>query len=311
MTETSIKYWSRGRSKSWEKLNQEFEEGSAVLFNCQGFFLFFLQEICSLVKPQCEKKTKQKETKKHPAKGCKELFLVSFIPGWSKMNQRIQSLHREEHRAILAAVKSGLVLGFIGKDRVKRVRKRRPLRVFNSLADTANTLSSPNTTDSAALLNSWEEIKLRGEKKISSSPDAEDGCEQRLSRLQCQSVSRVIYKPPLCPVFMHFELEWKNTTGLRCFVATFQALQEAVTGNKRKTGSVSCVCCRRYLSVSCQTTAAAWTDRGRDASHSLFMPCAHLVWWFSWKKKKKPCEEFPTVKATRCAHAHWAGRNYD
>lgn len=52
------------------------------------------------------------------------------------MNQRIQSLHREEHRAILAAVKRGLVLGFIGKDRVKSGRKRRPLRVFNSLPDT-------------------------------------------------------------------------------------------------------------------------------------------------------------------------------
>lgn len=80
------------------------------------------------------------------------------------MNQPIQSLHREEHRAILAAVKSGLVFGFIGKDRVKRVSERRPLTVFNSLADTANTLSSPNTTDRPALLNSWEEIKLRERK---------------------------------------------------------------------------------------------------------------------------------------------------
>lgn len=165
MTETSIKYWPRGRSKSWEKLNQEFEEGSAVLFNCQVFFFYLLQAIGSLVKPRCEKKNKTKGNEKHPAKGCKELFLVSFIPGWSKMNQRIQSLHREQHRAILAAVKSGLVLDFIGKDRVKRVRKRRPLRVFNSLADTANTLSSPNTTDSPALLNSWEEIIPREEKR--------------------------------------------------------------------------------------------------------------------------------------------------
>lgn len=81
------------------------------------------------------------------------------------MNQRIQSAHREEHRAILAAVKSGLVLGFISKDRVKRVRNLRSLRVFNSLADTANTLSSPNTADSPPLLNSWEEIKPRGEKR--------------------------------------------------------------------------------------------------------------------------------------------------
>lgn len=74
------------------------------------------------------------------------------------MNQRIESLHREEHRAILAARESGLVLGFIAKD---RVRRRRPLTVFNSLAEAANTLSSPNTTDSPAPLNRWEEMKPR------------------------------------------------------------------------------------------------------------------------------------------------------
>lgn len=114
-----------------------------------------------------EKKNPKKNKRKRKT-SCQRMqgaFSGFFHSGWSKMNQRIQSPHREEHRAILAAVKSSLVLGFISKDRVKRVRKRRPLRVFNSLADTANTLSPPNTTDSPALLNSWEEIKPREEKR--------------------------------------------------------------------------------------------------------------------------------------------------